>query len=174
MYEGFRSVIAVSGTFVISESANPFTLEWFNPNTGKYEEVYFVNGTLDGNFQNDPKLFYESNNYTRSVTTMGTITFNISSVLLTDDGFYDEMLKYITQKNHADTKIVFDSVTKTFSRVKDENITSDEPKSNVNKNILFRLTFRNGQVLEDLFKISGENIQQVLKKIPMVTLVFTN
>lgn len=175
MYEGFRSVLSVSGTFVISESSNPFTLEWFNPTTAKYEEVHFINGNLGANFQPDPKLFYDSNNYIRSIDTMGTITFNISALLLSDEGFYDEMLKFITQKNYNNSYIDLNPAnTDTYLTRIFDNQQLENPKADINKNIVFKLTFKNGQSLEDIFKIGNIDIQQVLKKIPMITLTFSN
>lgn len=171
MYEGFRSVLTCIGTFVISESANPFKLEWYNQNSeeeDKWQEVYFINGDLTVNFQPDPKLFYNSNDYTRSIDTMGTVTFNISSILLTDNGFLDKMLTFVTNKNEY--TIDLDPTSGTYL----QKIERVGEYSNVNENLIFRITFRNNKSLIDFFKIANLDIQQVLKKIPMITLVFTN
>ena len=177
MFEGFRSVLTVPGTFVISASANPFTLEWYNPATyvenGQtkvkgWSEVYFINGSLGSNFQPEPKLFYSTNNFTRSIVTMGSVTFNISTVLLDDDGFLNEMLKFITKKNTY--TIDTDPTSSTYL----QKIDRTGELVDVNKKLIFRLTFKNEDGLTDYFKIANIDIQQVLKKIPMITLVFTN
>ena len=174
LFEGFRSVLNVSSTFVISASANPFTLEWYNPAEDEnhavigWQEVYFINGNLGSNYQTNPKLFYTTNDFTRSITTMGTVTFNISSVLLTDEGFYDEMLKYITKKNE------FTIDTKPSSPTYLQKVSRSGDLIDINQKLIFKLTFKNNDSLTDFFKLASIDIQQVLKKIPMITLVFTN
>lgn len=169
MFEGFRSIIACSGTFVISERANPFTLYWYNEDAQEWQEVYFINGNIGANFQAEPKLFYDSNNYTRSIDVMGTVTFNISSILLKDNGFYDEMLKHITRKNNY----TIDTNPSSPTYLQKIEQTSYEP-IDVNRNIILKLVFRSNEQLIDFFKLANQDIQQVLKKIPMITLVFTN
>lgn len=170
MYEGFRSILTVSGSFVISESANPFTLSWFDPESAKWQEVYFINGDIDANFQTDPKPFYSSNNYTRSINTLGTVTFNISSVLLSDNAFYDKMLDFIAKKNNY--TIDLDPTSSTYlKRVQKQN----PDGVNVNKDLIFKIKFKKSeQELIDIFKVANIKVQQVLKKIPMTTMVFTN
>lgn len=180
MYDGFRSILTVSGSFVISESANPFTLEWYNPSTYidendteqiiGWQGVYFITGDIEANFQTDPKLFYSSNNYTRSINTMGTVTFNISSVLLSDGAFYDKMLDFIAKKNNYE--IDLDPSHTTYLK----RVAKAEPDGvNVNNDLVFRITFKkSNQTLIDIFKIADIKVQQVLKKIPMTTMVFTN
>lgn len=181
MYEGFRSVLTVPGSFVISESSNPFTLEWYNPSTYidendteqiiGWQDVYFITGDIEANFQTDPKLFYSSNNYTRSINTMGTVTFNISSVLLSDGAFYDKMLDFIAKKNNYEIDLD-PSHTSTYLK----RVAKAEPDGvNVNNDLVFRIKFKkSNQTLIDIFKIADIKVQQVLKKIPMTTMVFTN
>ena len=171
MYEGFRSVLTVPGSFVISESSNPFELSWFDPDLAEWQSVYFITGDIEANFQTDPKLFYSSNNYTRSINTMGTITFNISSVLLSDSAFYDKMLKFITEKNNYEIDLNPSHTSTYLKRV--EKQTPDG--INLNKDLVFRIKFKkSNQTLIDIFKVADIKVQQVLKKIPMVTMVFSN
>lgn len=207
MYEGFRSVLTVPGSFVISASANPFTLSWYNddPNADldeehRWEDVHFITGNIDANFQTDPKLFYDSNNYTRSIDTMGTVMFDISSVLLSDNSFYDKMIDFIAKKNNYTIDLdPYDYEKDEYGqpilnnngekiRIYDENqqivknpnwlkkIQKEiKDGADINMNIIFKIRFKkSGQELVDYFKIASEKIQQVLKKIPMITLVFTN
>ena len=194
MYEGFRSVLTVPGSFVISASANPFTLSWYNDDPSvdldeehRWEDVHFITGNIDANFQTDPKLFYDSNNYTRSIDTMGTVMFDISSVLLSDNSFYDKMIDFIAKKNNYTIDLdpyerdeYGQIVIVDGQKVRNQNWMKKVQKeiedgADINMNIIFKIRFKkSGQELVDYFKIASEKIQQVLKKIPMITLVFTN
>lgn len=87
VYEGFRSILSVSGFFVISKNANLFTIKY------KGIEIPILNFRLDTEFQPDSQIFYEVSDFTRSKIRSGTLTFSFSTFMLTDIEIVNKSLK---------------------------------------------------------------------------------
>lgn len=82
VYEGFRSILSVSGFFVISKNANFYKLYY---KVGEnFEEIPFLTFRFNANIQLDSQPFYNKKNFTESVSKYGVITINFTSYLLSD------------------------------------------------------------------------------------------
>lgn len=91
MFDGFRSLFYMSGTFLISENANACKL-LFN---GVEVPCITFNQSFDINL--DSQAFYSTNDMTSSVAMTGTHTISLTTYLVMND-FCNEVLRVITNK----------------------------------------------------------------------------
>lgn len=85
VYDGFRSIIYVSGTFLISEDAIRLGVKYYNSNTGTDgEDVEAITHVISFDNQLDPQAFFRTNNLTESVAKVATFTFNMTMFLVSN------------------------------------------------------------------------------------------
>lgn len=105
IFDGFRSVLTMSGTYLVTENANPYHLEYFN-SEGKYEEIPAI--TLSVSFDNslDMQPFFNSSNFTKSKAKFATLTLNFS-IYLTNNELSNKTLKIAYKQLPIDTRFRF-------------------------------------------------------------------
>lgn len=105
LFDGFRSVLTMSGTYLVTENANPYHLE-YQKDDGSWEEVPAI--TLSLSFDNslDTQPFFNTSNFTQSKAKFGTITINLS-VYLTNNEMSLKALKIAYKKLSIDTGFAF-------------------------------------------------------------------
>ncbi|MBR6515946.1 MAG: hypothetical protein IKT40_03730 [Bacilli bacterium] len=106
VYEGFRSILTVDGTFIISESASFFELTYNNEDIE--EKVEFINGQLDYSAQTDTQPFYNMSNFTSSITKFSTLSFTITAFVVSDSDFIKDIIKVVLKKESNDKTFNFD------------------------------------------------------------------
>lgn len=153
MYTGFMSVVSMSGVMIISENANTFdaTFIYTELENGQEVEKRFkiqsLQNDFDLNLQLDPQPFFSTNNYTRSIVKLGTITVNFICYFLKNDIFLRKILQIAARK---------------------------KTDGNVNETFVVEIEWESGEILRDNFKIAHFAIKQVLKELPVATITITN
>lgn len=89
MFDGFRSLFYMSGTFLISSNSNTCTLL----HEGAEVPCITFNQSFDVNL--DSQAFYSTKNMTSSVAMTGTHTISISTYLIMND-FCNKVIKVMT------------------------------------------------------------------------------
>lgn len=156
VHEGFRSVMTMSGTFIISNDINPTTVEFIpiNKETGEDEEpikidVIAYNDTFTISTDSQPFTNSEiAYNFSQSVGKYGTFTFVIL-VFLQDNEFLNKVLdvKYIDL---------------------------DKEPNGVDTSFKFNLIHKNGRGFKGkIFKLVGANQSQPLAQHPTMAISFT-
>lgn len=151
-FTGFKSVLSMSGTMVISKDANPFDVYYLYSEevdgvvVEKTLKIDSLQNDFDLNLQPDPQPFYSENNYTKSIIKFGMITVNMITYLLKNNKFLDDILKIATKKS----------------------------PDNVNKTFKLRIEWSSGDFIEDEFKLAHYAAKQVLKELPIVSITVTN
>jgi hypothetical protein len=150
---GFRSLMFMSGTFLISENSNPITsLMASAENFGEEAEAVLVNTiSINANFdiQLDSQSFTTESNFTKSVGKIGTFTMNFT-VYLQDDEFVNMVMAVVLK----DTTSMPDGINSTF---------------------YFDLAFKNGSGFSSTpFKLANCTFQQNIGELPIMSMTFTN
>lgn len=156
-HEGFRSVLTMSGTFIISNDTNPTTLEFFtgeiDEETGEEKKVTLDVITYNDNLtiQTDTQPFTNNNkalNFAQSMGKYGVFSFVIV-VFLQDNDFLNKVLdiKYIDL---------------------------DKEPMGVDTPFKFNLTHKNGRGFKETeFRLTSANQSQPLAQHPTMTISFT-
>ena len=105
VFDGFRSTLTMSGTYLITENANPYHLE-YQKEDGSFEEVPAI--TLSVSFDNslDMQPFFNSSNFTKSKAKFATLTLNFS-IYLTNNELSNKTLKIAYKQLPIDTNFSF-------------------------------------------------------------------
>lgn len=145
---GFRSLVVVSGVFILSKNANYYTFhyEYTDSKTGKKikEEVPFITSSFNGTISLDSQVFYNRNNFTQSVGKFGTLSFSIVTYILSNIQLVNDCLEILTKKGK------------------------------INKDFNVSIEFKSGIKVNDVFKLASIDSSQELGQIPMISLSFTN
>lgn len=156
-HEGFRSVLTMSGTFIISNDTNPTTVEFFtgeiDEETGEEKKVTLDVITYNDNLtiQTDTQPFTNNNkalNFAQSMGKYGVFSFVIV-VFLQDNDFLNKVLdiKYIDL---------------------------DKEPMGVDTPFKFNLTHKNGRGFKETeFRLTSANQSQPLAQHPTMTISFT-
>ena len=154
VYDGFRSVFSISGTFLISKNSNMCTLYYYKDNNTK-EEIDCISSQINFTVQVDSQAYYNSDNFTESVSQIGTLAVGVSAYLVSSDdpinspNLFDKIL-YIICKNKA---MVPDLINTTF---------------------YFDIKYKNGVTLTKVpLKLVSFSQQQTIGEIPLATVSFT-
>lgn len=100
---------------------------------------------LNMNIDLDTQGFYSTNNYTKSEAKLGTLSFNVSSNLLSDNDFCNKCLDILSKRN------------------------------GINNSFIMRINFSNsGHTFYDVFKAMTINIQENAAALPLLTVALTN
>lgn len=143
---GFRSLVTMSGVFILSKNANYYTFyyEYIFKGQTRKEEIPFITSSFNGSISLDSQVFYNRNNFTESVGKFGTLSFNIVTYLMSNNPLVNEALKVLTKQ------------------------------SNINQDFVISIEFKNGMNLKESFKLASIDSSQSLGEIPMISLSFTN
>lgn len=143
VFDGYRSLIYLSGTLVISENANYLTVKY------KGKEVQAISCVLDGTIQLDTQATYSSENFTASVGKIGTLTLSIATYLIDNDLMNDVLAIALRDKEKApsgfDTIFELDLIFKNgIKREKDKfKLASITTQQDINNVPMANLVFTN-------------------------------
>ena len=144
MFDGFRSLFYMSGTFLISKNANPFKVYV----SGESEEIDCITVSDTFDVQLDTQAFFNTDNFTKSVGTVGTFTLNITSYLM-DTDFLNKVLAV---------------------KLKDLK----KQPAGVNTTFRFDIVFKNGYEARDWdFKLVNATVQEEIGELPIISMTFT-
>lgn len=150
VFEGYRSILYVNGFLVISKNANYLTIKYPEITTNEngeeqkeYKEVTAITTHFNSNFMLDSQPFYNTNNFSESVSKVGTITFSITTYMVDDIKFINDAL---------DVSLGF--------------VENDYPFECM-------LSFKNGRELTKNFRLASFDYQGNIGQIPVVTASFT-
>lgn len=146
---GFRSIMRLSGTLIITEGANYYSVKYFDTESKKWADTPFIASNFGFSNTLDSQVFYGTKNFPESVSKYGTISLSISTYLLTTSALMNKALDIATKK----FEVGEDGTDTTFD---------------------IRLEFTNGSVLEDKFKLVNFQVGVKQGDIPSATLSFTN
>lgn len=145
IFDGFRSLFYMSGTFLISANSNPISVYV----SGEESALDCITAALDFNVQLDTQPFFDTNNITKSIAKIGTLTLNFTSYL-TDIEVINKVLAIAT----VDLEKAPDGINTTFN---------------------FDIVFRNGYALKNVaFKLVNAAMEQNIGELPVIGLTFTN
>lgn len=140
VFDGFRSLLYFTGTFVISNNALNCDIYY------KGKKLELITNSITFNVNLDSQAFYNTQNFTKSLGLVGTMTLTIASYFINDEICID-VLKMIKKDLGVNNSFVFTLEFKNSNGVKLENVE-------------FKLvTF-----------VSQENIGEA----PMMSMTFTN
>ena len=139
LYAEYRSVIVMSGVFIVSKRNNYYTFTYGG------EEIEYLTSTLNASITLDTQAFYNTKNFTQSVGKFGTLTFSFTTYLLKDIAIISDVIDIITKKvdgiNHTfEITIKFNdgrSLTDNFKLV------SFDSSQDIDKMPMVSLTFTN-------------------------------
>lgn len=143
VFDGFRSVLYVNGFLLLSKNANYLTIKYFNSETNEYENVNLITTHFNSNFMLDSQPFYHTNNFSESISKVGTITFSATTYMVDD------------------IKLVNDALDVSLG------FTSNDYPFNC------ELSFKNGKKLQKKFKLVTFDYQGNLGEIPVISMTFT-
>lgn len=91
IYNGFRAVLSMSGTMLISQQTNPFTCVYENENLPTITSNFSFSNDLD------PRGIFNNGNMTKSEAKVGTRMLNIS-LYLTDSDLINKCLQIVNKE----------------------------------------------------------------------------
>ena len=143
---GFRSLVTMSGVFIISKNANYYTFYYEYVKNGKVikEEIPFITSSFNGTISLDTQVFYNRNNFTESKGKFGTLSFSLVTYILSNIEIINEALRILTKQ------------------------------SDINKDFNIYIEFKNGMKVKEVFKLTNIDSSQEIGQIPMISLSFTN
>lgn len=142
--EAYRSLLFMSGTFLIGKNSFPISrIEWANPKTNEYEEVPFLTSHWGWAAQLDSQGFYYTQGRTVSETRLGTLVFNFT-IYQTQTNFCKEIID-----------LVFNA------------------ERSINPTFTFLITFKDNTFKTIDFKCSQIENNQNIGEFPVLSLAFT-
>lgn len=103
IFNGFRSLLYLSGSYLISESSNPFKVYIH----GEEEPIPCISITPSFDVQLDSQAFYGNNNFTKSVARIGTFSISITTYLY-DNDFINKAIKMALKTEPVNSSFYFD------------------------------------------------------------------
>lgn len=99
--DGYRSLFYMSGIFFVGFDINLIEqIEWFNGE--EWEKIPFLNSGINYSAQVDPRATYGTNNFTRSVATIRTLSLSMT-VYNTTSAFNKKVLGVMYGESSVDT-----------------------------------------------------------------------
>lgn len=143
---GFRTLISVSGVFIISKNANYYNFYYEYEKDGEIikEEIPFITSSFNGTITLDSQVFYNRKNFSQSIGKFGTLSFSLVTYILSNIEIVNEALRILTKQG------------------------------NINKDFNIYIEFKNGIALKEVFKLVSVDSSQEIGQIPMISLSFTN
>ena len=111
VYDGFRSIIYVSGTFLISEDAVRMSVKYHSNEIKKddnheedgVEKIEAITHIVSFDNQLDPQAFYRTHNFTESVAKVATFTFSMTMFLVSNLIIVDDALSLMLAEKGNNT-----------------------------------------------------------------------
>lgn len=144
VYEGFRSVFYLSGTFYFGINSNPIIGLKIQDSDGLNEDIDFLSVQLTYDAQVDGQPFYGTNNFNRTVTKIATLSLGFSMYALNTD-FYNGALDTIFNLNNS---------------------------VNIDKTYTIIITFKSGQVYSVPMKLVSMSNMQEIRDFPASSFSF--
>lgn len=144
VYEGFRSVFYLSGTFYIGINSNPITGITIKDEDGLDEEIDFISAQMSFDMQPDGQPFYGTNNFNRTVAKIATLSIGFSMYALNTD-FYNGAL---------------------------DTIFNLDNKADINKKYTLVVSFKSGKTYSVPMKLASVNNVQELRDFPATSFAF--
>lgn len=101
VYDGYRSVISVSGSLLISEDANPFELYYLSSD-GEYKQIPALSLSFANDIQLDTQVFYGNNNFPNSVGLTASLVIKGGGYLISNE-IFDKMIRVATKRENINT-----------------------------------------------------------------------
>lgn len=141
---GYRSLLYMTGTFLIGKNSNPITrIEWKNPTTDENETIPFLTSNWGWSAQLDSQGFYSTKGRTTSETRVGTVVLGFT-IYQTNDEFCEKIISLIFDDNES-----------------------------INPDFDFFLRFKNGSSKRITMKCSQVENNQNIGEFPVLSLAFT-
>lgn len=117
VYEGFRSIVTMSASFVIGKNSNDYTVYYYyterqfvGKEDGKniYEDVTYADEVpqISASFafvgNPDTQAFYNSHDFTRSEIGFGAVTVGFTTLVLSDNRLINDILDILGMVSPAD------------------------------------------------------------------------
>lgn len=154
VYDGFRSVFSMSGTFLISRNSNECSLYYYVGDETT-DEVECISSQINFSIQLDPQAYYNTQNRTESVAQIGSLAIGITAYLVSGD-------------DPVNSPNLFDKILYIISK---DLINAPD---GINTTFYFDVKYKNGVTLTKIpFKLSSFSQQQTIGEIPLATVSFT-
>lgn len=164
IYEGYRSVFYVSGTFLIGVNSNPVVKLEVAFNDGHsdiVEEIQFISFQYSYDAQTDSQPFYGTNNFNRTVNKIGTLSVGFTMYAI-NSNFYNFI-----------TALVFNDI---FEHLSEENGNVDYtiPSINIDHMFTLKIYFRSNPALPRSVPMKLVNVANVqeLRDFPAASITF--
>lgn len=144
VYQGYRSVFYISGSFLIGINSNPITGITVKDDEGLSEEIDFVSAQMTFDAQPDSQPFYGTNNFNKTVTKTATFSVGFTMYAL-DTDFYNKALD--TAWNYAGS-------------------------ADINRRYTLEVTYKNGKTYSAPMKLISMSGVQELRDFPATNFVF--
>lgn len=98
VYEGYRSVISMTAAFVIGTNSNEYKVYYYisdSNGTEHAEEVPQISASFAYIGNADSQIFYNSNDFTRSVIGFGGVTLGFTAFVLQDNALINDVLSVL-------------------------------------------------------------------------------
>lgn len=144
IYEGFRSLFYLSGTFYIGVNSNPITSIVVQDEDGLNEEIDFISSQMSYDIQPDSQPFYGTNNFNRSVAKIGTLSIGFTMYSINTD-FYNKAMDIAFNLNNS---------------------------VNINKTFTVVVTLKSGKIYSVPMKLASVSNVQELRDFPASSFTF--
>lgn len=138
---GYNSLFYMSGTFLLTNNNNSVKSLSIDS-----VDIDFITASDSFDAQLDPKVFYDTGNFTKSVSKVATYTINITSYLF-DNDFFNKInaIKFRIASNVG-----------------------------IQNDFAITMTMKNDQVMTGNFKLVNSSMSQNVGELAITSLTFTN
>ena len=145
VFEGYRAVFYLTGTFYIGVNSNPITAINIKCQEDSLDEdIQFISAQLSFDAQPDSQPFFGTNNFNRTVAKIGTLSIGFSMYAINTD-FYNGVLDLIF---------------------------NDGENQNINKTYNLNVTFKSGKTYSTNMKLINVSGVQELRDFPAMSFTF--
>lgn len=179
VYEGYRSAVSMSCAFVIGKNSNDYKVYYyFTENDTLYaEEIPLVSASFGFTGSPDTQIFYNSNDYARSVIGFANIALGFSMFVLTDNRLVNDVLSVMGEVGES-TAVIYgtdkNDKGEVDAKITPETVVANSVDGIVNKTFRFGVVYRDGihARIRD-YKLVNAVGSQEMGQIPTLSLSFT-
>lgn len=151
VYDGFRSILYVSGTFLISEDALRMKIQYHSDEIKKddkheqdgVEDVEAIAHIVSFDNQLDPQAFYRTHNFTESVAKVATFTFSMTMFLVSNLKIIDDALSLMFAEKSNNTSFNITVSIGTHSRTSEFRLANAQINQEPTSLSTITMTFSN-------------------------------
>ena len=146
IYDGFRSLFYMSGSFIISENINTWDLYYydtFEDSNGIKIEILNMSLGFDNSLDSQP--YANTGNFIESISKFGSLSFNLATYL-TDNELMNKCIDIMAKTKPTNASFYFEIVFKK----------------------------RNLKIPKTKYKLQNSNLTQTVGEIPVISLSFSN